>query len=372
VRILHFLSHTTLCNGNVNVAIDLACTQSRMGHTVAIASKGGVFDDILAEYGVDHIKIDQTRRPLTILRAIWKLRKTVNAFRPDIIHAHMMTAAVLAFVLRPWMKFKLVTTVHNEFDRSAILMGLGDRVVAVSQAVARSMEQRGVSKARLRVILNGAIGSPRLPTDQPVAREQHHPAIAYLGGLHPRKGVDDLINAFKITARQIPNAHLYLIGAGPYEEAYRELAAQTGVGNRIEFCGAQEDPRPYLMGSDLFVLASHSEPAGLVLTEAREAGCAVIATDVGGIPEMLDGGKAGLLVPARQPDLLAAAMTKVLGDDGLLADLQTRAKDNLEYFTIDRAARDYLSEYAELATGIPAPREIALHRPEPVDAANTR
>ena len=69
MRILHILNHTNSSNGNVNVAVDLACVQSRMGHSVGLISKGGVFDDLLAAYGVEHIKIDQSRRILTILRA---------------------------------------------------------------------------------------------------------------------------------------------------------------------------------------------------------------------------------------------------------------------------------------------------------------
>jgi glycosyltransferase involved in cell wall biosynthesis len=324
-----------------------------MGHSVGLISKGGAFDDLLATYGVDYIRIDQTRRVLTILRAISKLRQTVQTFHPDIIHAHMMTGAVLAFMLRPFMRFKLVTTVHNEFEKAAILMGLGERVFAVSHAVAESMERRGVSKSKLRVVINGPIGSPRLSAELPMAKTLKRPAIVFVGGLHPRKGVADLITAFKTTALKIPNAHLYLIGSGPYLQAYRDLAAQTGVGDQIEFCGQQKDPRSYLLGADLFVLASHAEPAGLVLAEARGSGCAIIATAVGGIPEMLDGGEAGILVPPQRPDLLAEAMIKVLSDGNLLSDLRKRSKHNIEYFTIDRAAKEYLTRYEELLAGSP-------------------
>ena len=95
------------------------------------------------------------------------------------------------------MKFKLVTTVHNDFEKSAIIMGLGDRVIAVSQAVADSMERRGVSKSKLRVVLNGTIGSPRLSAETPEAKIFNHPAIIFVGGLHPRKGVADLISGLQ-------------------------------------------------------------------------------------------------------------------------------------------------------------------------------
>ncbi|HYY28247.1 MAG TPA: glycosyltransferase, partial [Chthoniobacterales bacterium] len=86
----------------------------------------------------------------------------------------------------------------------------------------------------------------------------------------------------------------------------------------------------------------------LVLVEAREAGCAIIATSVGGIPEMLDGGKAGILVPPRRSDLLASAIIKVLDDQTLLSGLRARSRLNLDHFTVDRAARDCEAIYNSL------------------------
>ena len=345
MRIMHFLNHTRPNNGHVHVAVDLACVQSRMGHSVSVVSGGGAFDSFFAAYGVKHILIEQQRTLSNLIKATYKLRSTILSFSPDIIHTHMMASTGLAFILRRFMKFKLVTTVHNEFERSAVIMGLGDRVIAVSQAVADSMERRGVQRAKLRVVLNGTIGSPRLSAESPPAQILNRPAITFVGGLHPRKGVDDLITAFKTVCARVPAAFLYLVGSGPYRETYGELASQTGFGDRIQFCGCQADPRPYLLGSDLFVLASHAEPAALVLAEAREAGCAIIATSVGGNSEMLDGGNAGVLVPPRRPDLLANAMIRVLSDKTALAHLRARSRSNLDHFTVDRASEECLSVY---------------------------
>jgi glycosyltransferase involved in cell wall biosynthesis len=342
---MHFLNHTRPNNGHVHVAVDLACVQSRMGHSVAVISGGGAFDAVFEAYGVKHIVINQKRSLANLAKATYRLRSEIASFAPDIIHTHMMTSTGLAFILRRFMKFKLITTVHNEFEKAAVIMGLGDRVIAVSQAVADSMERRGVPKSKLRVVLNGTIGTPRLSAGTPPSKVLNHPAITFVGGLHPRKGVDDLITAFKTVCASIPAAFLYLIGSGPYRRAYEELAKQTGFGDRIEFCGCQSDPRPSLLGSDLFVLASHAEPAGLVLTEAREAGCAIIATSVGGIPEMLDGGTVGILVPPRRPDLLADAIIKVLSDKSVLAQMRESSRSNLERFTVDRAAEECVSVY---------------------------
>lgn len=348
MRIMHFLNHTRSSNGHVHVAVDLACVQSRMGHSVSVVSGGGSFDSLLAAYGVEHIVIDQRRTLWNLVRATYKLHSTTSSISPDIIHAHMMTSAGLAFILRHFGRFKLVTTVHNEFERGAVIMGLGDRVIAVSQAVADSMERRGVQRSKLRVVLNGTIGSPRLSAEPPPVKILNRPAITFVGGLHPRKGVDDLITAFKTVCAHLPAAFLYLIGTGPYRQAYEALAGQTGFGDRIQFCGHQADPRPSLLGSDLFVLASHAEPGPLVLTEAREAGCAIIATSVGGIPEMLDGGKTGVLIPPRRPDLLADAIIKVLSDKAVLADMRARSRSNLDHFTVDRVSKECVSIYKGL------------------------
>lgn len=347
MRIIHILNHTFTCNGNVNVAIDLACIQSRMGHQVLLISGGGDFNEVLAENNVEHLVIDFTRKPILLLKALWQLRKGFHAFQPEIVHAHMMTAAMLSSLLRPLFVFKLITTVHNEFDKSAQLMGAGNLVVAVSNAVACKMVTRGIPESKLRVVINGVIGSPRLTFISPPPKSLNHPAVIYVGGLHHRKGVNDLIAAFAIAAQEIPGVYLYLVGAGPLRKQYELQAAQHGLSERIIFCGADPDPRSYLFGSDLFILASHAEPAGLVISEARSCGCAVIATHVDGIPEMLDHGRAGLLVPPKRPDLLAAEMIRVLHDETLLAELRKRAIHNIDYFTIERAAKDYLVIYEE-------------------------
>jgi hypothetical protein len=87
------------------------------------------------------------------------------------VHAHMMTGVVLARALRVGFGYAVVSTVHNEFQRSAVLMGCADRVIAVSKAVAQSMARRGIPQNKLRVVNNGTLGSPphspteRIPTD---------------------------------------------------------------------------------------------------------------------------------------------------------------------------------------------------------------
>lgn len=347
MRILHILNHTVPANGHVCAMVDLACTQAKQGHQVYVCSGGGGFDALLAQYGVEHITVDQARKPAIILAALAKTHKAIRRIRPDIVHAHMMTSAVIAAMLRPISGFKLVTSVHNEFQRSSILMGLGQRVIGVSEAVSQAMIERGISPKKMRTVLNGTIGSPRFPRPFPPPLALQRPAIMFVGGLHPRKGVDDLINAFGIVSKINPQTHLYLIGSGPFQSEYESLAAAQAPG-RVTFCGHMADPRPCLLGGDIFVLASHAEPAGLVLSEAREAGCAIVATRVGGIPEMVEGGKAGILVPPRRPDLLAEVLLPLLQNPETLAQARANSQINIEKLSLDRVTQETADVYQEL------------------------
>ncbi len=347
LRILHILKHTVHANGNVCAMVDLACMQAQSGHDVLVCSAGGDFDEVFDRFGVRHVVIDHAPKSPRLLLAVYGIYRTIRAFNPDIVHAHMMTSALLVAGLRALVPFKLVTSVHNEFQRSALLMGVGERVIGVSEAVSLSMIRRGIPKSRMRTVLNGSVRSPRFPRPAPAPMRLQHPAITFVGGMHPRKGVDDLITAFGQVAERFPTAHLYLVGSGPWQEEYEELADTVAPG-RTTFFGHSDDPRPYMQGSDIFVLASRSEPAGLVLAEAREAGCAIVATNVGGIPEMIERGAAGVLVPPDRPDLLAEALSRLLDDPASLAEARTRSQVNIERMSVERMAAETEAVYREM------------------------
>ena len=103
-----------------------------------------------------------------------------------------------------------------------------------------------------------------------------------------------------------------------------------------------------MIGCDIFVLASHKDPSPLVIPEAREAGCAIIATNVDGIPEGLDNGEAGFLVPPEDSKALANAFEKLLGSAEELNNWQFRAKQNLERLTLTRVNQETIEVYSEL------------------------
>lgn len=348
MRIVHVLNHIQeIGNGIVNVAIDLACLQAKTGHQVAVISSGGEYEILLNDFNVKHYTLNLTRTPVNIIKAAIRYREIIADFEPDIVHAHMMTGVVLGFMHRA-RRYALVSTVHNEFQRSAILMGLADRVIAVSQAVANSMERRGIALSKLRIVSNGTLGSPRRPIENYPPFALQRPAITTVAGMYKRKGIKELIEAFEKIALDFPLSHLYIVGDGPDRKLFETIAKASAVASRIHFEGFQPQPQRYLLSSDIFVLASYHESFGLAIAEAREANCAIIASDVDGISQTLDSGQAGILVSPRDSDALASALSKLLSDADTLQRWKERAGTNLEWLSVERVNQETLFVYREL------------------------
>lgn len=375
LRILHLLNHVRETgNGIVNATIDLACTQARLGHSVAVASAGGDFEHLLANYGVKHYRLNQQRSLGNLLKAMGGFDQLVRDWQPDLVHAHMMTGLLLAYGYRQYLacqrrvgsygqfkyreefspkSYALVSTVHNEFQRNATLMGLADKVIGVSQAVVSAMHHRGLAEGKLQLVLNGTLGGPRQQdiSQATLSKPLQTPAIVTVAGMYKRKGITDLIEAFRTVATLFPELHLYIVGDGPDRTDFERQAQAIEGGDRIHFEGFQLNPQAYMRQADIFVLASHREPFGLVLTEARAAGCAIVATLVDGIPEALDHGRAGLLVPPKDPWTLAKVLLQLLCYPEQAAVYRQRAKANLERFEVRRVAEETLSIYGLLCYG---------------------
>lgn len=350
MRILHILNEIReIGNGIVNVTVDLSCLQAKDGHKVVVASAGGEYETLLANCGVSHFALDQTRKPTNLFKVVKRYQALVQEFQPDIVHAHMMTGIVLAKVLRARTTYGLISTVHNEFQKGSILMGLADRVIAVSESVAQSMNRRGISQNKLRVVYNGTLGSPRtrkIAEYSPLPLKR--PSITTVAGMYQRKGITELINAFMKVASDFPEAHLYLVGDGPDRKQFEAQSLSTHVANRIHFEKFQPEPQRYLLATDIFVLASHREPFGLVLSEAREAGCAIVASHVDGIPEALEFGKAGLLVSPGNVAELAKALARLLSDSNALHNWKYKTQKNLEWLKVRRVHEQTLAVYQEV------------------------
>jgi len=341
-------------NGIVNYTIDLAIQQQSEGHIVSIASAGGAWVEFLGKHGVRHIELPQ--KGAQAAKALILLMRLLQEERQDVVHAQMVTGALLARAGNLLVKTPLITTVHNTQDKHAYFMSVGDCVIAVSEAVRVEMISRGIKASKLWTVRNGTIGSIRfqLPAvHQPITLR--HPAILTAAGLYQRKGISDLLHAIRLLRNRIPGVTLYIAGGGPDRLTFENLAEDLGVADGVVFLGFRSDVRQLLLQADVFTLASHMEPFGLVLTEAREAQVPIVATRVGGIPEALNGGRAAILVEPHDPPGLASAFEIILSDSSVrdrlvaagsehLADVSVARMTN-ETLEVYRAAIDYCNEH---------------------------
>lgn len=355
MRIVHLLKHGSRGNGSVHVAVDLACAQADAGHEVVFAAARPAYAEVLAAHGVEVAELPEPLGARDVPGSGAALLALIRRFRPDVVNAHMMSSAVLAYPICKVLRIPLVTTMHNSFDSHSALMRLGTVVVAVSGAERDLLLSRGYRPEKVITIFNGADQSPRegvITDDAPLAR----PCVVTLSGLHPRKAVGDVIAAFARIAADFPQWHLNVIGWGADRGRLEQVAVELGVASQVHFLGSTPAPRPLLEQADIFATATLADPCPLTVMEARAAGCAIVATSVGGIPETLEQGGAGQLVPVHDPGAMARSLRRLMADPAELRAWRARALDGAEFYTVKRMSDDYLGLFGALISGSPLPR----------------
>jgi glycosyltransferase involved in cell wall biosynthesis len=349
MRIIHLSNHMrNVGNGIVNTVVDLACKQSSQGHEVAVASSGGEFEQLLARNGVEHFYLNarESRRVLNTRACYLDI---IRRFKPHIVHSHMITGVLLARLFHSNKQYAIVATVHNEFECRSLINGIADRVIAVSEAGAASLKRRGMSSHKIRTVANGTLGSVRRScVSSAQVGSVKKPSIVTIAGLYKRKGISDLIEAFAGLPALQPAPHLYIVGDGPDATLFQAEARATKVADFIHFEGFQPCVEYYLAVADIFVLVSLREPFGLVLSEAREAGCAIVATAVDGIPQVLDGGAAGILVKPGDKGGLRTELLQLLTNEALRQQWCEKAKQNIGWLSVDRVSQEVVKVYEDL------------------------
>jgi glycosyltransferase involved in cell wall biosynthesis len=174
------------------------------------------------------------------------------------------------------------------------------------------------------------------------------PSLGTIGRLCEVKRQDLLIRAFRRVRARVGDAHLLIVGDGPWMGRLRELAAELDLADRVHFAGYQPRPERFLRSMDAFALSSASEGMPLVVLEAWAAGVPVVATRVGGLPELVDDGRTGLLVDFGDEDALASALGDLLVEPGLARRLREAGRDHVETFSLGRMADAYQEHYVEL------------------------
>lgn len=214
--------------------------------------------------------------------------------------------------------------------------------VAASDHSARTVEGlAGLAPGSVRTIYNGV---PDLPLGDP-PRSFGRPAVGAVGRLVREKGFDVLVRALP----ELPGATAVLVGDGPERGPLERLAAELGVGDRLVVTGWEREPRRLLPAFDILAAPSRFEGFGIAIVEAMLAERAVVASRVGGIPEVVADGETGVLVPAGDPAALAGALRGLLDDPERRRRLGERGRgEALERFAPATAARAFEALFDEI------------------------
>jgi len=293
------------------------------------------------------------------VRSKWDLRGSVahlrmmRELRPDVLHANLPTPwscqyALSAALLTPGVR---TLAVHHaialpETQAQLRLNRLNlkrlDAHVAVSVASAAFVERVvGLGEGAVRVIYNGV---PDVPVTA-APRVADGPVVGYVGRLAPEKGLDVLLRAIG----SLPDVTTVLVGDGPDRPRLERLGRQLGVSDRICMPGWVKDPRPWYPGFDVLALPSRSEALGIAAIEAMLARLPVVASRVGGTPEVVVDGDTGILVPPDDHEALARGIRSLLAAPALRSKMGESGREiALRRFGLPPMLRSYESIYREL------------------------
>jgi glycosyltransferase involved in cell wall biosynthesis len=283
---------------------------------------------------------------------IRRLRFLVHARQPDLIQTHAYKATAAGYLLTrgrsspPWIAFFHGSTNSGWKDRAyhrmeRFLLRYADAIVGMSE-VHRS--ELVVTNRRIHVIRNAVlpISAPAGPTAALVPTTGPR-TLASIGRLSHEKGVDVLLRALGRLGRDHHDWRCLIAGEGPERPRLEELTMRLELGNRVTFLGQVDDVHELYAAADLIVLPSRSEGLPNVLLEALYASKSVIATAVGGVPEVVGAAGSSLLVPPDDSDALAERIGEWLRDE--LPDVAAIRSAVLDNYSLDRRADAHIDLY---------------------------
>ena len=319
-------------------------------------------------------RIERTGVPVCVLddmpddEAIEAVAAHLAAVDADVVHNHMYraevvgTQAAMALAAAGRERPFVVGTVHSsrvrsEEDRDLVrrLTPRMDHLVAVSRAIVRKVEEEGRIGAPISLIANGVdlaryndqVACCTLLDDYP-SLPAGAPIVGVVARLEPEKGHPTLLEAWPRVLASVPDAHLLIVGEGSQRALLEAQAASLGIDRSVTFTGRRDDVPAVTAALDVAALPSYREAQGLSILEAMALSRPVVASAVGGIPEMIDDGRTGLLVPPRDPVALADALVRVLTDGAFAARLGRAGHDLVhERFCVELMVRAVETIYDE-------------------------
>lgn len=311
---------------------------------------------------------------ISFASVIRSARRLVIEEAPDVIHANSIRAGLVMAAATLGLDMPVIWHAHDILPHHPLstavrlfaLVTSRNRILAVSQAVAdrfRGIILRPLKRRVPIVVIHNAVDLERF---KPNARSREEircalglsnaqPVVGIVGQLTPRKGQMELIRAFASVSSEVEDAVLLIAGAALFnrDEEYAvqlERAAESlGIAGRVRFLGPRDDIPKLMQGLDVLVVNSHEEPFALTVLEGLSSGTAVLATSVGGTPEMIRHGENGWLVAARDHKALGDAIQTLLRDQSLRHQLgQEGRREAIARFSTERFLKEVEELYRDL------------------------
>ncbi len=318
---------------------------------------------------------------ISFVRVMARMRREIAALDPDFVHANTLRAGIAATIATIGTGRVVLWHVHDILPRhplSTAIRALAytsrrTQIVAVSDATAVTFKGSLPFGKRVHVIHNGADLSQfpwRTQGEAPLKRELGLPASSFLicavGQICARKGLRELLDAFSQIHQNATHLHLAIIGKPVFEHEEQYLSAllaqvnANGLADRVHFTGERRDIAAVMQSADLMVLNSREEPFGLVLVEAMSCGTPVLATRVGGIPEIVTDGETGWLIDKGDASALALKLAELSQRPDLLEQVSRVAKKTVcPRFSIEQFLTRLHAFYAQLPAMRNPAREIS-------------
>jgi glycosyltransferase involved in cell wall biosynthesis len=391
-RVLLF-DHTAELGGGEIALVNLVChlDLNKVKPIVVLASDGPLVKRMrgivethvlpLAPEVVRHKKdklgfatLFRVRDAWSVLFYVGRLARFIHAHNIDIVHTNSLKADIIGgaagrLAFRPvvWHVRDrieddyLPRVVVRIFRLLAYL--IPTYVIANSVATLRTLHlRRGARSTSIPsgIELNGRSAVVHDGTNTAALQEWNRPRsgfrVGLVGRISPWKGQDIFIQAAALVNRRFPQARFFVVGAAlfdedQYDQKVRQLPGQLGIEDKVAFTGFRNDIKHAIAGLDLLVHAStKGEPFGQVIIEGMAAGKPVVATNGGGVPEIVEDGQTGILVPMGNVEAMAEAICQILADPARAKAMGTRGRQRVvDRFTLEQTARRVEAVYAEIS-----------------------
>ena len=361
LRILYVITKASW-GGAQRYVYDLAVSAKAQGHDVSVVyGEEGPLKEALASENIPAIRLPSLARDIN-LKEEWKSFKALKQFfegvKPDILHVNSSKAGLSLVAARLAKVPKIIFTAHGwAFNEArpwwqklvfrlayATTIYLSHITICVSQAVFKDMEWLPFASRRLFVIklgIDAPVFMKRTEARKKFGELGSRIVLGMLAELHPTKRVEDAIRALRELKPDFPNLMLIVCGEGSERAHLSELIEHLRLADSVVLKGFVPDAATYMKAFDIFLMISRTEALGYAAIEAGYAGLPVVATRVGGLPEIVRHKETGLLVPAENPHALARALRLLLEQHEYAQHLSTRLHEHVtEKFTKERMLKE--------------------------------